>query len=770
MANQETRYRVVGRNCDSSDAFDKVLGLTCFITDVKFENVLVAKVLRSPHPHAKILRIDTSRAEKVRGVVAILTARDIPGSNIFGVHVQDRPVLCGHKVRSIADVVALVVAESEDIVEESLSKITVSYEALEAIFTPQEALKKGAPKIHEKGNILKHYKVRKGDVESAFHRCSVIVEGEYQTQTTDGCPLETEAALARMDDHGVLEIWASTQIPGYDVKQIMAALALPREGIKLIVPPIGGGFGAKCEINCQILVGLAALRTGRPVRMYWTREESFRGHQKRHPSWYKVKTGATADGKILALEEEILLDAGAYVSWSLGVARNATFFSTGPYDIPNVQIDAYSVFTNNIHSGAHRGFGAPQAAFPSEMQIEKLAEKLHMDPVEIRKKNGMDKGASLSNQDLISGSVGFRETVDKALEIVDWDKSNREIRRFNTQATGSIRRGIGLACVFKNVGRLDDHAEAIVEVLPERVMVYINSAEIGQGVRTTIAQIAAEALCVPFEKVCVAPNISSTCPPSGGTFASRQTLCSGNAVLAAACGVKQKILNKAAERWDVSPGDLKLVNGQIIGPEDSRIPLSSYVAHELDEGVHFKERGVFRAPPYREPNPETGKGASWYAYAFGAQVAIVEVDIETGEVVVKDLVAVHDVGKAINPKAVEGQIEGGVSHGLGYALMENFILERGQIVTKDLERYPIPTAMDMPLIKSRYVEDNEWQGPFGAKGFAECPVLPTAPAIINAIHNATGMWINQLPATPERVFRVLRQKRSQWNKRNQSRL
>lgn len=768
MANQRTSYHVVGRNCDSADAFDKVLGVTRFITDLKFDNMLVAKVLRSPHPHAKILRIDTSRAEKVRGVAAILTAKDIPGTNIFGVHVQDRSVLCDHKVRSIADVVALVVGESDDVVDESLSRIRVSYEVLEAVFTPREALKRGAPRIHEGGNILKHHKVRKGDVESAFARCSVIVEGEYQTQTTDGCPLETEAALARMGDQGVLEIWASTQIPGYDLKQIMVALGLAREGIELIVPPIGGGFGTKCEINCQILVGLAALKTGRPVRMYWSREESFRGHQKRHPSWYKVKTGATADGKILALKEEIFLDAGAYASWSLGVLRNATFFSTGPYDVPNVHIDAYSVFTNNIHSGAHRGFGACQAAFASELQIEKLAEKLHMDPAKIREKNAIDEGGGLSNQDLITGSVGLKETLKKTLETVDWDKSNREIGQFNSQTTGSTRRGVGLACVFKNVGRLDDHAEAVVEVSPERVTVYINSAEIGQGVRTTIAQIAAEALGVPLEKVCVGPNISSTSPLSGGTFASRQTLCSGNAVFAAAREVKQKILNRAAERWGVSPGDVRLVNDQIIGPEDSIISLANYVAHEQNEGIHFREKGVFQAPPSGEPDPETGKGASWYAYTFGTQVAIVEVDIETGEVVVKDLVAVHDVGRAINPKAVEGQIEGGVSAGLGYALMEDFVLERGQIVTRDLEKYPIPTAMDMPLVGSSYVEENEWQGPFGAKGFAECPVLATAPAIINAIHNATGVWIDQLPATPERVFRVLQQKRSQRNRRNRS--
>ena len=452
------------------------------------------------------------------------------------------------------------------------------------------------------------------------------------------------------------------------------------------------------------------------------------------------------------------MDAGAYVSWSLGVAKNAVFFSTGPYDIPNVHIDFYSVFTNNVHSGAQRGFGAPQAAFAAELQVDKIAEQLKMDPAEIRRKNAVDKGSFLSNQDLITGSVGLKQTLKKAIDIANWEETNREIRRFNRHATGTVRRGIGMACVFKNAGRLGDYAEAVVEVLAEKVIVYINSTEIGQGIRRTIAQIAAEALNIPLKKIRVAPNISSICPPSGGTFASRQTLCSGNAVLAAALEVKQKILNMAARRWNVPSSAVRLINDHLEGPDDLKISLANYVTFEQKKGIHFKETGVFKAPASIEPDPETGKGASWYAYVFGTQIAMVEVDIETGEVVVKDLVAIHDVGKALNKKAVEGQIEGGVSMGLGFATMENFIMEDGQIVSKDLEKYPIPTAMDIPLINSGYVENNERQGPFGAKGFAECPATATAPAIVNAIHQATGVWVNQLPATPERVFMALPQK------------
>jgi CO/xanthine dehydrogenase Mo-binding subunit len=500
------------------------------------------------------------------------------------------------------------------------------------------------------------------------------------------------------------------------------------------------------------------LKTGRPVRMQWSREESFRGHQKRHPCWFRVRTGATSDGRILAMEEEILLDAGAYIEWSFGVARNATVFSTGPYDIPNVNINTHLVYTNNIHTGALRGFGAPQAAFVAELQIEKIAEKLGMDPAEIRFKNAMESGATIANQDVITGSVGFKGTLRRALEMADWEKKRKEIEAWNRETKGSLRRGLGLGCGFKNSGRLDDHAEADIEALPDRVNVYIDSSEIGQGVRGLLAQIAAEALSLPLEKIHVVPSDSLTCPRSGDTFSSRQTLCSGNAVLAAAQNLKEEILAKASDEWEKSPETIDLQRGRISGPGVAHVSFFDFVRREHKKGNRFRARGIFQAPAYMDMDPETGKGACWYAYVFGTQIALVEVDTATGQVAVKDLIAVHDVGKAINPIAVEGQIEGGAAMGLGFAMMENFILERGQIVTTDLEKYVIPTAMDVPLIRSGYEEEAEVLGPFGAKGFAECPVVPTAPAIVNAIHHATGIWIEELPATPERVFMAFRNK------------
>ncbi len=749
--------RVVGENPYNEETLDKVLGITEFISDLSFENALVAKALRSPFPHAKILGIDTSEAHKVSGVVAIFTAKDVPGTNRFGVEMRDRPVLCDDAARSITDVVALVVGESEEAVDAALPKIKVSYRELKAIFTPQDALKEDAPRIHEKGNILKHFRIRKGDIEAAFRKCAVIVEGQYQTQNADSAPLETEAGAALVDPSGILKVWAATQIPGRDVDQISEALALPKNRIELVVPPIGGGFGCKCEINCQILAGLAALKTGRPVRMQWSREESFRGHQKRHPAWVKVRTGATDDGRLLAMEEEILLDGGAYCSWSFGVGRNATVFSTGPYNIPNVNIDTYLVFTNNIHSGAMRGFGVPQPAFATELQMEKIAEQLGMDPAEIRLKNGMEAGASLANQDILRSSVGFKGTLTKALELADWKRKRQEIDEFNSRAKGNIRRGIGIACAFKNAGRLGDHAEADIEALPEKIKVYIDSADVGQGVRMLAAQVAAEELGLPLERIEIEPTNSLTCPRSGDSFSSRQTLCSGNAVLNAALNLKEEILAKVAELWDESPDRIHLVKGRIASPGKGQISLFDFIAREREKGVRFRARGIYQAPPYIDMDPETGKGACWYAYAFGTQIALVEVDVETGQIWVKDLVAVHDVGKAINPKAVEGQIEGGVAMGLGFALMEDFVLDKGQIVTTDLERYVVPTSMDVPLIRASYEEEKEWQGPFGAKGFGECPVVPTAPAIVNAIHHATGAWIEQLPATPERVFKALHQ-------------
>jgi nicotinate dehydrogenase large molybdopterin subunit len=750
--------QVIGTSKCNEETLDKVLGTTRFITDIKLENQLVAKSLRSPYPHARILAIDVSEAENVPGIVTVLTAKDVPGTNRFGSFVRDRPVLCEDKARSIADVLALVVGESEEAVDEGLAKINVSFQELQAVFTPQEALKDGAPKVHETGNHLRRYRIRKGDVKEAFRKSTIVVEGEYFTQNADSAPLETEAGLAFVDEAGILKVWAATQIPGCDVDQISEVLALPKSKIELMVPPIGGGFGAKCEINCQILVGLAALKTGRPVRMQWSREESFRGHQKRHPCWFRVRTGAGDDGRILAMEEEVFLDAGAYIEWSFGVARNTTVFSTGPYNISNVSIDTHLVYTNNIHSGALRGFGAPQAAFVAELQIEKLAEKLGMDPAEIRLKNAMESGASIANQDVITGSVGFKDTLRRALDMADWEKKRQEIEAWNRAAKGGLRRGLGLACGFKNSGRLDDHAEADIEALPDRVNVYIDSAEMGQGVRRLVAQIAAETLGLPLEKIDVVLSDSLICPRSGDTYSSRQTLCSGNAVLAAAQNLREEILGRVADQWEESPEKIDLVRGKIAGPRGAHVSFFDFVRREYQKGTRFKARGIFQAPAYIDMDPETGKGSCWYAYVFGTQVALVEVDTETGLVVVKELIAVHDVGKAINPIAVEGQIEGGAAMGLGFAMMENFVLEGGQIVTTDLEKYVIPTAMDVPLIRSGYEEDAEILGPFGAKGFAECPVVPTAPAIVNAIHHATGIWIEELPATPERVSMALEKK------------
>ncbi|MEW6265140.1 MAG: xanthine dehydrogenase family protein molybdopterin-binding subunit [Thermodesulfobacteriota bacterium] len=753
----EVSSGVIGRKVVSEEDQDKVLGVTRFITDIRVKDALAAKALRSDQPHALIKNLDVTEAEKVPGVAAVLTARDIPGQNICGEFLPDRPVLAGDKVRSVSDCLALVVGETPAAVEEALARIKVEYQVLPAVFDPRAALAGDAPLIHDSGNLLKRYRMRKGDVEAAFRNCAVIVEGEYHSPCTDGCPLETEAALARIDERGLLEIYAATQIPQYDLNQITVALGLPREKINLIVPPLGGGFGSKCEINGQILAGLAALKTGRPVSIHWDREESFRGHQKRHPAWYKVKTGAAADGRLLAIQEEIYLDGGAYCSWSMGVARNATVFSTGPYEVPNVHIDTWCVYTNNVHSGAQRGFGAPQAALAMELQLDKISEKLGLDPAEIRRLNAMKPGTTLANQDLMLSPPAFRETLEKALDLANWKETRREIDEYNRRAGGTRRRGIGLAAAFKNAGRLGDQAEALVEAGLDQVTIYINSTDIGQGVRSLLTRIAGQVLTVPLAQVRMAPNESACCRPSGDSFSSRQTLCSGNAVYAAAWKLKEKILTLAAERFNLDRNELDLAGGRIVGPGSLSLPLFDFLAQAQDKGQGcLRETGFFQAAPYIEPDPQTGRGACWYAYVFGTQVAVVEVDLETGEVTVRDLIAVHDVGRAINPLAVEGQIEGGVSMGLGYALMEEFIMEDGRIVTENLEKYPIPTALDVPQIRAAYVESEELQGPFGAKGFAECPAAPTAPAIINALHHATGVWINELPATPERVYLALK--------------
>ncbi len=730
---------VIGRSVTRLDVRTKVTGGRKYPQDFYMEDMLYAKVVWSAHPHARIVKIDTSAAESQPGVVAVLTHQDVP-VNEFGINVKDQPVLAEGKVRSVGDPVALVIAESEREAEAARELVTVEYEPLPVVADAREAMQPGSPLVHEeKGtNVLQHFKVRKGDVERGFAASDVIVEGSYYTPRVEHAFMQPEAGLGYIDEQGRVTIIVAAQWAHDDIHQIAHALNLPEDQVHEIVPAIGGAFGGREDISLQILVALGACHTRRPVKLVYSREESIRGHGKRHPFFMKYKTGATKDGKLTAVEIEVISDAGAYTSTSIPVLANATTFAAGPYVVPHARIDAYTVHTNNILTMAMRGFGATQPPVGYELQMDKLAEALGMDPVELRLKNLVEEGSVAVTGNVMSHGVGIKQTLIEAAKAAGWrEEDGRWIKpQPGSPSAPYKRRGIGVACAYKNVGYslgFDDKSKAIVELTLDqsgqvaRALVKIGASEVGQGVLTALAQIAAETLGIDLRRVRLAHVDTAEVPDAGSSSASRHVYMSGNAVMRAA--------QLAKEKWEAA---LRTESGE---------------THVEAEYLYRGREGRATTPF----DPETGTCEPHISYSYGTQIAEVEVDLETGVVKVLKMYAATDLGKVINPAMVFGQVAGGIQMGLGYALMEEFIQVEGQIKSRKFSQYYTPTVIDMPEeLVCINVEVPDPTGPFGATGLGETPTLPTAPAVLNAIHDATGAWVNQLPATPERVLRAIK--------------
>jgi CO/xanthine dehydrogenase Mo-binding subunit len=717
------RGRVIGHSVPRIEVLDKVTGKALYPGDLSMEGMLHAKIVWSERPHARILGIDKSRAEEVPGVVSILTAEDVP-CNEYGLMIKDQPVLCKEKVRCVMDRVALIIAESEKGAEEARKLIEVNYEDLPGVFDPREAMKQGAPLIHEEreDNILTYYKVRKGDVESGFTAADVIIEGEYCTPHAEHAYLQPEAGLAYIDEDGKVVVQVAGQWAHDDRHQIAHALNLPEEMVRVVYTHVGGAFGGREDISVQILLALAAWKTKRPVKIVWSRKESFRGHHKRHPYYMRYKTGATKEGKLTAMEIELIADAGAYASSSIAVLGNAVSLATGPYEVPNVKIDGYNVYTNNMPAGAMRGFGAPQVIFASEIQMAKLADALNMDPMMLRMRNVLVDGSTLAVQTEVPAGVGIRQTLIEVAEEAGWtDKGPRRPE----EVAPNILHGIGVACGWKNVGYsfgFPEQATAIAELYGDeeidKAIVKISVSEVGQGVMTILAQIAAETLGIPYKRISLINCDTDVVPDAGSSSASRHALMSGNAVHLACLA--------ALEAWD--RGERPAV-----------------------------ARRQYRAPSTTPFAPDTGKCKPHFSYGWATQVAEVDVDVETGEVRLTKVYAAQDVGRAINPLAIEGQIEGGVVMAQGWALLEEFIQKEGYLVTKSYADYMIPTAFDIPdEITSVIVEVPDPLSPYGAKGIGEMTMMLLAPAIVDAIHDATGIWFDKIPVRAEDVLLALK--------------
>jgi selenium-dependent xanthine dehydrogenase len=734
--------KAIGHPLPRPDAVEKATGKGIFADDLYVEGMLYAGALRSSYPHARLLKVDVSRAKNLPGVVALLTAEDIPGRKDCGVHEVDWPVLCYDKVRYVGDAIALVVAESEETLAPAIEAIEVDYETLPVVTGPKDAALPDAPILHEQianhatgehGNCLKHYHLENGDVARGFAEADVIVEREYSTQTVEHAFIEPEAGLAVPDPTGRITVYCGGQIPFGDRSQIAATLNLPEDRIRVINCLIGGAFGGKEDVSVQIHVALAAWATKRPVKMVLSRKESLLVHPKRHATIIRMKTGAKRDGHITAHEAEIWGDGGAYASLSSHVMLRATTHAAGAYEVGNVKVDTYAMYTNNVPSGAFRGFGVTQSVFAMESQMDQLAEALNISPLEIRRKNILDYGKQTLAGQVMTESCGLSD----ALEAIAAEMEKHPF----VPVEGDKRRAWGLACAYKNTGYGSgayDAAGAEVEVFADgRASVRAGAAEIGQGLVGVLAQVVSEELGVPYENVDVLVADTDLTLDCSATTASRQTYVTGNAARYASRGVRSLLSQTAAEMLGSPPDSLIFAEGQVRSNGHS-IELSELVRMVRREGRLPRMSYQYVAPMCDQYHH--------FAFGFGAQAVLVEVDVKTGETKVLKVIAASDVGRVINPLALQGQVEGSISMGLGMALQENFEMKDGFVLADTLNKCRLPTIDQTPEVISFFVEHETKDGPYGCKGVGELASIPTTPAIINAIYNATGVRCFKLPA------------------------
>jgi len=725
---------IIGASLPRPDALAKVTGAAQYPGDLVRPGMLHLKVVFAERPHARIYAIDTADALDHPGVVAVLTADDVP-FNSYGLIEHDQPALCGDTVRFEGDKVALVVAETPQAAEQGAKLITVQYQELPAITDPRAAMLPDAPLVHaERGsNVLLHVPLRKGDVERGFREADVIIEDDFSTSWQEHAFLQPEAGIAYVDDGERVVIETAGQWLHEDRRQIAQMLQLPVEQVVVRYAAIGGAFGGREDLSIQHLLALAAWKLRRPVALVWSREESIRGHHKRHPFLIRTKWGAKRDGKITAIESEIIADGGAYASTSAEVIKIATVFTNGTYEVPNIKADGYAVYTNNIPSGAFRGFGSPQNQFAAEIMVARLAHALGIDPTEMRRRNIYREGSIESTQQPLPPGVSAPEVLERCIDEMN---QRLEARQHENKAlkqaspphllavSPHLKRGWGLACGIKNVGYsfgYPEQATATVELFGgaqiEHAHVRVGAADVGQGTHLALRMIAAEALDLRSDKIAMITDDSSEAPNAGSASASRMTLMGGRAVHDACVA--------ALAEWQ-------------------------------NEDRPAKATVQYRPPATTWLDPVTGAGRPNYCYGYVAQAAEVEVNTLTGQVQVCKIISVHDVGKAINKQQVEGQIEGCLAQALGYALLEHFQVRDGKILTPHLSSYLLPTTLDMPTeIVPVILELADPNGPYGARGMSEMALVPLAPAIAAAIHNAVGVWLTDQPMTPERVLAAI---------------
>lgn len=749
----------VGKPLVRKDAPSKAYGNTIYAGDLSMPGMLHAKVFRADRPSARIVKVDVTKAKALPGVRCVLTAwdlpdrlvvTDIPGQTGGKTKNTAQPILAKERVRFFNEPIALVAADTEEIAAAACRLIEIEYAPLQGVFDPAEALKPGAPHVDGDANTIAAYKIRKGDVARGFAEADIIVENSFRTQVQEQAFLEPEAGLAWVDDKDVVNIKVSTQVIEH-FRAVADALGIPHNRVHIEAMYVGGGFGGKEGLTIEIMLALLAYNTRKPVRLILTREESFVNHGNRHPFVFHYKSGVKRDGKITAMEVSMTADSGAYSKLSPYVLLYATVGAPGPYRVDNLKVDSVVAATNNLSTCAFRGFGTMQACVAYEGQMDEIARRLGLSPFELRRRNFIRTGDKNATGQVIESAVWSEQCAIQALEALGPRPDSSDV----------VKIGRGLACYQQSYGRIrwfKDSSEAWVGIeVDGTVVVRCGVTDIGAGQSSSLAQIAAEVLGVPMEKVVTYFGDSALNPLAGTSSASRALYMTGNATKMAASRVRENLLEWAARHFGVEPSALQLAHFRVFVEADpSRgMAIDELVRKCAADGVHRHHLAMFRAPTSEGLDPETGQGEVFPDFTYGAHACEVAVDIETGEVSVLKSIGAHDVGQSLNPQSVAGQIEGSALMGQGFALCEEIVQRDGVLLTPSLSEYLIPTSEDVPEIKAIVLESRSGLGPFGSKGMGEPAFAPVAASIANAVADAIGVRIFELPITPERVIKAL---------------
>ena len=754
-------YSIVGKRIPHRDAVEKVKGSAVYASDIKLNGTLHGKILRSPVPHAQIRNIDISKAKKLQGVKAIITSKDTPQIKFSISPTWADKLILVDKVRYIGDEIAAVAAVDEEIAEEALELIEVEWEDLPAVFDPLEAMQPGAPLLHAavENNISKTLTMECGSVEEGFAEADLIFEDTFKTQAQSHCSLETHCCIATCSPTDDVKIWVNSQAPHPLRQKLSAALNIDAAKIHVATPFIGGGFGSKIDLEpAQAICVLLAKKTGKPVKIEHSRKEQFMTTRMRHPTISKLKFGVKRDGTIVAKQAEVVIDNGAYNSHGPAVmAYNNVMFST-LYRVKNIKYEGQLVYTNKNWGGACRGYGDPQATFAQEVMMDMIAEGLNMDPVDLRLKNANIPNEVTANAVKIT-SCGLKECLTQAKEASGWIAKKANKKKY---------RGLGVAAMLYtgggSIGSGFNYSGATMQMNADGTLhLLMGAVDIGQGSNTILTQMAAEIMGVEPETISLTTADTDTTFPCMGTFGSRVTFCAGSAVTEAANGLKQQLLENAADMLEANPNDLEMKAKKIFvkGSPDKAVAYAEVGAASFyKKNKPLVAHGYYNGPEDVSPefDPATYRGYPAPAMVFGTHLAEVEVDPATGKVEVLNFTAAHDLGRAINPLLVEGQIEGGAVQGIGWSLMEDLQFENGEIVNPNFHDYKMLTIKDIPKISPLLIETIDPNGPFGAKGIGECAMVATAPAIVNAIYDAVGVRIKELPATSEKIFKGLKDK------------